>query len=198
MTAKNSLITIKSSIGYSTSTRKAYDALTEDQKKLVADDVLKKLTDAEAQVKAAEADAAAAKSVTDAINALPEKIDLSDKDAVVAARKAYDALTDAQKKLVADETLAKLTTAEAQVKAAVEEAKRIKISKCTITAKHRIYTGKAIVPKVTVMYGDIKLKEGRDYTLSYSKAKIYQKVKDRKSTRLNSSHPTTSRMPSSA
>ena len=153
--------------------RKAYDALTEAQKKLVADDVLKKLTTAEEKVKAAEADAAAAKAVTDAINALPEKIDLSDKEAVAAARAAYDALTEDQKKLVSADVVAKLAAAEAQLKA----AEKINIAKCTITAKNRIYTGKAIVPKVTVMYGETKLKEGRDYTLSYSKAKIYQKVK---------------------
>jgi hypothetical protein len=114
--------------------------------------------------------------VTDAINALPEKIDMSDKDAVAAARAAYDALTEDQKKLVSAETLAKLAEAEAQVKAAEEEAERIDIAKCTITAKNRIYTGEYIVPKATVMYGKTKLKEGRDYTLSCRKSKQYQKV----------------------
>ena len=63
------------------------------------------------------ADEAAAKAVTDAIGALPEKIDLSDKEAVVAARKAYDALTEDQKNLVSADVVAKLTAAEAQLKA---------------------------------------------------------------------------------
>ena len=59
-----------------------------------------------------EADKAAAKTVTDLINALPAEAGVKDKEAVVAARKAYDALTEDQKKLVAAETLSKLTTAE--------------------------------------------------------------------------------------
>ena len=50
----------------------------------------------------------------DLIDALPEKdkVTLDDKDDIEAARKAYDALTDDQKKLISDETLKKLTDAE--------------------------------------------------------------------------------------
>ena len=97
--------------------RKAYDALTDDQKKLISDETLKKLTDAEEAYKAAKEAAdkeAAAKKVQDLIDALPEKdkVTLDDKDDIEAARKAYDALTDDQKKLISDETLKKLTDAE--------------------------------------------------------------------------------------
>ncbi|MBR3273351.1 MAG: fibronectin type III domain-containing protein [Clostridia bacterium] len=159
--------------------RKAYDTLTDAQKALVPADVLKKLTDAEAAVAAtektatdAEKDAAAAQAVTDAIKALPESPTLNDKAAVEAARKAYDALTDAQKALVPVETVKKLTDAEA----AIAAAEMISLRKCTITAEDRIFTGKAITPRVTVMYGDTKLKEGQDYTLSYKKVKTFQKV----------------------
>ena len=63
---------------------------------------------------AAAADEAAAQKVTDLINALPEgnKVTEKDKTAVEAARAAYDALTDAQKKLVSEATLKRLTDAE--------------------------------------------------------------------------------------
>jgi hypothetical protein len=92
---------------------------------------------------------------------------------VEAARAAYDALTDDQKKLVPEDVLAKLAAAEDQVKAEEEgddgETAKINIAKCKITARNRIYTGKAITPRVTVKYRGKKLKAGRDYTLSYNK-----------------------------
>ena len=228
--------------------RQAYEALTEDQKKLVSGDELKKLTGAEASVQAAEeaakkaaeeeaarkaaeeeaamkaaeeeaarkaaeeeaarkaaeeeaarkaaeeeaarkaaeeeaarkaaeeeaarkaADEAAAKAVTDAINALPESAGTGDKAAVEAARRAYDALTEEQKKLVPADVLSRLNTAEQQVAAAEEEAKAVKISACKITVKDLVYTGKAIKkPTVKVTYDGKKLKEGTDYTISYNK-----------------------------
>ena len=97
--------------------RAAYDALTDDQKKLISDEVLAKLTTAEQQVAAqqAAADQAAANDVIGLINALNANAGLEDKEAVQTARAAYDALTDDQKKLISDEVLAKLTTAEQQV-----------------------------------------------------------------------------------
>ena len=116
--------------------RKAYDALTADQKKKVSADVLKKLTDAETALKAAEKDAAdktAADKVIEAINKLPssDKVATTDKAAIEAARKAYDALSADQKKKVSADTLKKLTDAEtaltaAEKKAAEEEAAKKK------------------------------------------------------------------------
>ena len=69
-------------------------------------------------------DAAAAKKVTDAINALPasDKIATTDKAAIEAARKAYDALTADQKKKVPADVLKKLTDAETALKAAEKDA----------------------------------------------------------------------------
>ena len=64
--------------------RTAYDALTDDQKAWVDSVYLTKLTDAEAALAQIEADIAAAKAVTDSINALPETIALDNKDAVEA------------------------------------------------------------------------------------------------------------------
>ena len=118
--------------------RKAYDALTADQKKKVSADTLKKLTDSEtaltvAEKKAAEEEAAkkkeeadtkAANAVVETINKLPvsNKVATTDKAAIEAARKAYDALTADQKKKVSADTLKKLTDAETALKAAEKKA----------------------------------------------------------------------------
>ena len=157
--------------------RAAYNALTDAQKTFINADVLVKLINAEAQVKATEgtavkqaADQAAAKAVIDKINALPANAELSDKDAVEAARTAYNALTDAQKALVPTDVLAKLTNAETQIAEAEEAAKAVSIKKCEVTVKDLVYTGKTIKePTVTVKYNGKKLKIGIDYTFTYNK-----------------------------
>ncbi len=104
--------------------REAYDALTDAQKDLVNEETLKVLTDAEtayAELKAAAeqaaADQAAAKAAIDKINAIGTVEYTEDCKALIdAAREAYDALTDAQKDLVNEETLKVLTDAEAEYK----------------------------------------------------------------------------------
>lgn len=95
--------------------RKAYDALTADQKKDVIN--YSKLVDAENAIAALEAlekataeDRAAAQTVIDIIDNLPDPITLNDKEAVEAARSAYENLTDTQKQLVTN--LSKLVKAE--------------------------------------------------------------------------------------
>ena len=101
--------------------RAAYDALTDPQKQLVTN--LSTLEDAEAAIAQAEEEAdnqAAADVVIEQINALPSPVTLADKDAVEAARAAYDALTDAQKLLVTN--LSTLETAESAIVQAEEEA----------------------------------------------------------------------------
>ena len=117
--------------------RKAYDALTEDQKKLILAEELKVLTDAEATYDALDAaakaeaekkekeDAAKADAVKKAIAAIG-KVDASEdsKAKVEAARKAYAALTEDQKKLVEAIQLKLLTEAEAAYQQAVEESKK--------------------------------------------------------------------------
>ena len=97
-----------------TAARNAYDALAEDQKAAVTN--YTKLTDAEAklaQLKQEKADQDAADAVTAKINAI-DTVTLDSKTAIEEARAAYDALTDAQKALVSEETLKKLTDAEAE------------------------------------------------------------------------------------
>ncbi len=108
------------------SIRKAYNALTDTQKPLVENYVL--LTDAEATIARLKAennqfekDQAAAKAVADQIDALNVQ-GLGDEAAVVAAREAYDALTDAQKGYVTNlDKLAAAETAIAALKAAAEQ-----------------------------------------------------------------------------
>ena len=118
--------------------RKAYNALTADQKKKVSADTLKKLTDSETALTAAEkkaaeeeaakkkeeADTKAANAVVETINKLPvsNKVATTDKAAIEAARKAYDALTADQKKKVSADTLKKLTDAETALTAAEKKA----------------------------------------------------------------------------
>ncbi|MBR1855129.1 MAG: Ig-like domain-containing protein, partial [Lachnospiraceae bacterium] len=96
--------------------RTAYDALTNDQKKKVSADTLKKLTDAESVLGVAD--------VIAAINALPAATDVTtaNKDAIEEARAAYDALTDEGKAKVSADTLKKLTDAEAALKTAEDQA----------------------------------------------------------------------------
>jgi len=99
--------------------RAAYNALTAEQKTLVKAETLKKLTDAEAALKALldaadkeTVDQAAAKAAADKINAIGT-VTLNSQTAIKAARAAYDALTAEQKALVSAQALKKLTDAEA-------------------------------------------------------------------------------------
>ena len=93
--------------------RKAYDGLTDAQKRLVTN--TKKLTDAEkayAQLTATPEDKEKAQKVIDLIKKLTNVTLDSEKD-IQAARKAYDALTDLQKLLVDNYEV--LTTAETKL-----------------------------------------------------------------------------------
>lgn len=98
----------------------AYDALTEDQKNKVSDANKQKLNDAIAAIEKDEADSAAANAVIAKINALPatDAITSANKDAIKAARAAYDVLTDNQKAKISDTVKNKLKTAETALVAA--------------------------------------------------------------------------------
>ena len=107
--------------------RAAYEALTDNEKENISDEALQKLADDEAALAAAEkqaADEAAAKAVEDQINALPapEDVATTDKEAIEAARAAYDDLTDDQKALVSDEAAKKLADDETALAAAEKQA----------------------------------------------------------------------------
>ncbi|SKA68641.1 Leucine rich repeat-containing protein [Eubacterium uniforme] len=108
-----------------------FDAMTEDQMTIVEIAVVEKLTavnealgdllDEEAVINQKKADA---EVVNSAINALPPKdaIKITDKEAVEAARAAYDALDAEVKIYVTKEAYAKLVEAEAMIeKAQIDE-----------------------------------------------------------------------------
>ena len=98
----------------------AYDALTDDQKKKVSDANKQKLSDAIAAIEKDKADTAAANAVIAKIDALPatDSITSANKDAIEAARAAYDALTDNQKAKISDTVKNKLKVAETALVAA--------------------------------------------------------------------------------
>ena len=151
--------------------RDAYDALNEDQKKLVPEEQVKALTDAETKIaelqKAADkkaADEKAAKAVTDQIAAIPavKALKLTDASKVKAARDAYNKLSADQKKLVTAAQLKALTDAEARItqlqKAAQVKPKiTLNVTSLPIQAK-KSTTGVRI--KTTAIKGD-KIKSAK-------------------------------------
>lgn len=151
--------------------RDAYDALNEDQKKLVPEEQVKALTDAETKIaelqKAADkkaADEEAAKAVTDQIAAIPavKALKLTDASKVKAARDAYNKLSADQKKLVTAAQLKVLTDAEARI-AQLQKAAQVKpkitlnVTSLPIQAK-KSTTGVRI--KTTAIKGD-KIKSAK-------------------------------------
>ena len=98
--------------------RNAYNSLTEEQKAFVAN--YQTLVEAEAAY-AHLLDSAAAKAVDEAVAKLAP-VTLESKNAIEEARKAFDALTPAQKELLAPETESKLKAAEAEYARLVKEA----------------------------------------------------------------------------
>ena len=86
-----------------------YDALSEEGKEKVSEETLAKLLAAETEI----ADIEAAKETTEAIDALPTAAETTreDREAVFAAKKAYDNLTTYQQSKVSEETVAKLVAA---------------------------------------------------------------------------------------
>ena len=107
-----------------TTARKAYDALTREEKRYVSNyDVLLKAEERLAALKKEKADKEAADAVIAQIDALPtaENVTLEHQEAVDAARDAYSKLTDDQKKLVSKETTDKLERAEKKIAQLLEE-----------------------------------------------------------------------------
>ena len=102
--------------------KKAYNALTDEQKMLVPADMLQKLTDAEtayARLIASEADKQAAAKVQAKIAAIGT-VTLEKEETIRAAREAFDRLTETQKALVTNKT--DLTQAEVLLSVLRDEA----------------------------------------------------------------------------
>ena len=132
--------------------RAAYDALTDDQKKLVPEDVLSQLTTAEASVKPTPAPTT---KPTVAPTATPTAKPTAEPTAVPTA----EPTTAPSAAPTAEPTAT--PTAEPTA------APKVDLSKCKLTVKDQTYTGKALKPAVVVKYGKVKLKQGTDYTVSY-------------------------------
>jgi|GEM_PF-3444954 len=91
--------------------RAAYDALSDEEKGKVDQTLVDKLVAVEgklSELKVADA--------TKKINALPDPVTLSNKNAIQAARNAYDVLSEEEKANVDAEVLAKLLAAESTIK----------------------------------------------------------------------------------
>ena len=97
--------------------RKAYEALTDEQKALVTN--LDVLENAETVIEKLETDKDAADAVISLINALSDELTLDDRESVEEARAAYDALTDDQKALI--ENYDVLTAAERSIEKMVKD-----------------------------------------------------------------------------
>ena len=151
--------------------RDSYDALTDDQKKLVsnkdvlekAESTLKELQDAKA------ADVKAAEEVTNKINAIGD-VTLESEDAIKEARTAYDALTDTQKELVSNKDV--LEKAESTLKELkdAKDADDAKVAatpkKITLSNTRFVYNGKVQKPVVTVKNAKDEVIKG--YTVKYT------------------------------
>ena len=98
--------------------RTAYNTLTADQKALIPTASLEKLRNAENAYEQAVADVA-----INAIKKIPSVVDVTDKETIEAARKAYDSLTAVQKALVPKDSLDKLEKAEKDYATAVADQK---------------------------------------------------------------------------
>ena len=143
--------------------RTAYDALTDAQKELVSNkDVLEKAEKDLADLKAADQ---VSKNITNI-----GTVTLESEDAIKEARTAYDALTDAQKKLVSNkDVLEKAETTLKELKDAkdADDAKAAATPKSiTLSNTRYIYNGKVQKPQVTVKNAKGEVIKG--YTVKYA------------------------------
>lgn len=134
----------------------------------------KKARKAEQLAARQRADEEATQRVIDIISALSDSVNLDDRDAVAAARDAYDSLTDDQELMIPGDVLRLLFGAEQKIEdaeeAAVREAAAIPIEECRISVKDVVYTGKKMKkPSVKVVCGETALEPGEDYSLKYDK-----------------------------
>lgn len=98
-----------------------YDKLSDEAKKFVEAALVQKLTAAVTKIQELEAEVKSAeeiKEVNDVIAALPNglQVTLENKNAIEAARKAYESLTQEQKQKISADVLQQLTAAETKIK----------------------------------------------------------------------------------
>ena len=101
--------------------KKAYDSLTDEQKARVDSKVVEKLEKSESEYKKLDDEVKAAE---DAVSKIGDVMyDGASKDAIEAARKAYDSLTDEQKARVDSKVVEKLEKSESEYKKLDDEVK---------------------------------------------------------------------------
>ena len=167
--------------------REAYEALTEDQKKLVDEEILKKLTDAEQAIQEAEdqekQDKEAADAVCELIRMLPDQAEVNDEASVAEARNKYNALSEAQKNLVSNELLSKLEEAEKQIEEAKAEAQKTEEEKKADEMAAAIASGKidALPDPVTIAYEQdiLEVRETYDKLTEAQKKLVEQEKTDK-------------------
>ncbi|MBR2546815.1 MAG: cadherin repeat domain-containing protein [Eubacterium sp.] len=115
------------------------------------------------------ADAAAADKVKALIEALPdaEKVTTADKEAIEAARAAYDNLTAGQKARISESMLRKLTDAEYALKEAGKADKRT-ITALILTGTTYRYNGKTHKPAIAYVIAGDRIVGPDGYDVSYS------------------------------
>lgn len=134
--------------------RNAYNALTSDQKKFVTNyDRLVKAETAITQLEKKEKDRAAANKVVSLINNLPNPITIDSKDAVNAARNAYNMLTAAQKGYVTN--YAKLQAAEVKI-AELEDENYEEVQKVTFVGILVDKDGKALSDMIVEIHSAVQ------------------------------------------
>ncbi|MFF2878051.1 Ig-like domain-containing protein [Gottfriedia sp. NPDC057991] len=134
------------------SARNAYNALTQTQKEKVSITLLNKLVLAENAIITLK-NQAKANEVQTKINALPAQIKLTNETAVVAARKAYNGLTVAQKGFVSSTALNKLVTAEKTITNLKNAAKSVKDKIAALPASGSVrLTSESAIKAVRISY----------------------------------------------
>lgn len=132
--------------------REAYDALTAEQKALVPEEAVQMLTKAEKaieDIKATEkTNQEAADKVISLINSIGT-VDSSKTSTIEEARKAYNVLTDEQKKMIPEDVIKKLEEAETKLKDIQSTVKvtGIKLSKSSLS----LVKGTTVQLKATIV-----------------------------------------------
>ncbi len=165
--------------------RAAYDALTEDQKDLIAPEILEKLTNAEAEIVRLEKerDDKAAAAVVEKLIANIGNVTMESKSAIDTARNAYNNLTEEQKAFVSNYQT--LLDAEAEYARLLDNAaaKSVEeviaaIGKVELTeaSKAKIDAARAAYDKLT----DAQKKLVSNYDVLTAAEEEYQKLLDQK------------------
>lgn len=166
--------------------RNTYNAFNDAQKSKVSLESLEKLTNAEKVIVQLKNEQKA-DSVISQINALGS-VSLSKESQVVAARKAYNALTTEQKALVSADILSKLTQAEqnlsqlkaqaAAAKASAEQKAQQALIKQNTPAKTTLKSVKKTgTKKAKLTWKKVKDATGYEIYMSMKKSSGYKKIK---------------------